>query len=244
MRSLVFLWAAFRGAHISGFTRVTVISEHFSGCEYFSRIEVIFSEASFLAHRLFTTPASRVVTLGPFFSSSTRPTLSSVRNSSLTSVWESIVAHGSVFDRSSFTSSTDTVTLIASISLFEVLCLGEEFSSGSEEDALWCRFRPLVLELGRSRFSRASYTGRCSHIRAKSVVNLPKSALNFTTADCMLSSWPGGWFFWLSGPEFWPSGRTGAVISMPGWVFTRARHGGKLSNGKEIVRFPLTKKYI
>ena len=119
---------------------MTVTSEQFSGCEYFSRIEVIFSGASFLAHRLFTIPASCVVTLGPFFSSSMRPTLSSVSNSSLTSVCESIAAPGSLFERSSYTSSSDAVTLIASVSLFGVLCLGEESSSGSEEDALWRRW--------------------------------------------------------------------------------------------------------
>ena len=60
---------------------MTVTSEQSSGCEYFSRIrmEVIFSGASFLAHRLFTISASCFVTLGPFFSSSMRPALSSVR---------------------------------------------------------------------------------------------------------------------------------------------------------------------
>ena len=130
---------------------MTVTSEQFSGCEYFSRIEVIFSGASFLAHRLFTISASCFVTLGPFFSSSIRPALSSVSNSSLASVWESVVAPGSLlFNRSSFTSSSDAVMLIESTSSFDVLCRGEESSSKSEEDPLWRRFRLVVLEPARS----------------------------------------------------------------------------------------------
>ena len=73
--------------------------------------------------------------------------LSSVSNSSLTSVWASVVAHGSLLvHRSSFTSSSDAVILIASTPSFEDLCRVEESSSKSEEDTLWRRFWPLVLE--------------------------------------------------------------------------------------------------
>ena len=122
---------------------MTVTSEQFSGCEYFVRSELIFSGASFLAYRLLTISANCFVTLGPFFSSSVRPALSSVSNSSLTSVWESVVAPGSLrFNRSSFRSSSDAVTLIATTSSFEVLCRGEDYSSESAEDTLWRRFRP------------------------------------------------------------------------------------------------------
>ena len=101
---------------------MTVSSKQFSGGEYFSRIEVIFSGASFLAHRLFTTAASCFVTLGPFFLSLIRPALGLVSNSSLTSVWPSVVAPGLLLvHRSSFASS-DAVMLIASTLSFEDLC--------------------------------------------------------------------------------------------------------------------------
>ena len=102
-----------------------------------------------MAHRSFTIAASCFVTLGPFFSSSIRPALSSVSNWSLTSVWTSVVATRLV-PKSSFTSSSDAVILIASASFFEDLCRAEESSSKSEEDTLWRRFRPLVLEPGMS----------------------------------------------------------------------------------------------
>ena len=106
---------------------MTVTFEHFSGCEYFARIGVIFSGASFLAHHLLTISANCFVFWGPFFSSSVRPALSSVSNSSLTSVWESVIAHGSLrFNRNSFRSSSDAVTLIAPVSSLEVLCRAEE----------------------------------------------------------------------------------------------------------------------
>ena len=243
MRRSAFLWAAFNGAQISGFTCVTVTSEQFSGGEYFSIIEVIFSGASFLAHRLFTIAASCFVTLGPFFSSSIRPALSSVSNLSLTSVWASVDAPGSLLvHRSSFTSSSNAVMLIASTLSFEDLCRTEESSSKSEEDTLWRRFRPLVLEHGGPRFSHALGMGRCSQIWPKWVVSLPKLALNFTNAACILSSWPCGWFIWLSSPKFSPSGGTGAIVSVLGCVsssvLVRAR---KLAKGEEIVRVTTTK---
>ena len=186
----------------AGFTRVTVTSEQFSSGEYFSIIEVIFSGASFLAHCLFTIVPSCFVTLGPFFSSSIRPALSSVSNSSLTSVWASVDAPGSLLaHRSLFTSSSDVVMQIASISSFEDLCRTEESSSKSEEDTLWHRFRPCG-----PRFSRASGMGRCSQIWPKWVVSLPKSALNFPNAACILSLDPVGRLFGSVAQNFRPVG--------------------------------------
>lgn len=66
------LSAAFRGAHISGFTRAIDMSSQFSGCGCFPRMLVIFSEFSLLPHRLMAISASCCCTFGPFLSSSCR----------------------------------------------------------------------------------------------------------------------------------------------------------------------------
>ena len=107
------------------------------------------------------------MTLRPFFLLSIRPVLSSVSNSSLMSVWASVVSPGLLLvHRSSFTSS-DAVMLIASTSSFEDMCQVEESSSKSKEDTLWHCFRPLELELSGSRFSCVSGMGRCTQIQPK-----------------------------------------------------------------------------
>ena len=67
-----FLFAAFRGAHISVFTRAIDMSSQFSGCGCFPRMLVLFSEFSLLPHRLMAISASCCCTFGPFLSSSCR----------------------------------------------------------------------------------------------------------------------------------------------------------------------------
>ena len=122
---------------------MTVTSEQFSGCAYFSKILVILSGTSLLSHRLLTISASCWVTLGPVFASSVRTALSSVSSSSLGTA----AAPGSVGSvifrpRRLFTSSSEDVTLIASRSSFDVRRLGDLSSESATKDALWRRLRP------------------------------------------------------------------------------------------------------
>ena len=66
------LLAAFRGAHISGFTRAIAMSSQFSGCGCFPGMLVILSEFNLLPHGLIVISTSCCCTFGPFVSSSCR----------------------------------------------------------------------------------------------------------------------------------------------------------------------------
>ena len=162
----------------------------------------IFSrERVFLAHRLFTIAASCFVTLGSFFSSSIRPVLSSVRNSSLTSVWASVVAPSSLLvHRSSFTCLLPMPWCWWRLHHALKTCAGLRNLPQSPKRTHCGAVFGLWYLSPVGQFSRASGMGRCSQIWPKWVVSLPKSALNFTNATCILSSWPGGSFIWLSSP--------------------------------------------
>lgn len=99
----------------------------------------------FLAYHLFTISASCFMTLGPFFSLTMRPGLSSMsnyNNSSLMSAWESVVVPGSRwFNRSSFRSSSKAAMNLlkvqwghigAGFGLWQFSLVGHEFSTHLE----------------------------------------------------------------------------------------------------------------
>ena len=132
-RKSAFLLAAFKGAHISGFTRPMAMSSQFSGCGCLPRmlLLLILSDCGFMPHRLITISASCCCTFGSYVSSSCREATSSVSNSSspATSVLSGAVARagGSASSCATFSSSV-ALTLRQSSSLLD-LRLGSFSSS-------------------------------------------------------------------------------------------------------------------
>ena len=121
-RKSAFLLAAFKGAHISGFTRAIDMSSQFSGCGCFPRMLVILSGFSLLPHRLIAISASCCCTCGPFLSSSCREATSSLSNSSLPVAFclSVTVAQTGGSARSCATSSSEACTLMQSSSFLDM----------------------------------------------------------------------------------------------------------------------------
>ena len=112
-----FLLVAFRGAHISGFTRSIDMSSQFLGSGCFPRMLVTFSEFSLLPHRLMAISASYCCTFGPFLSSSCREATSSLSNSSSPVVFclmVTVAAQTGGSASSCATSSSEACTLMQS----------------------------------------------------------------------------------------------------------------------------------
>ena len=136
-RKSAFLLAAFKGVHISGFTRPMAMSSQFSGCRCLPRMLLILSDCSFVPHRLIAISASCCCTFGPFVSSSCREATSSVSNSSslTTSVLSGAVARAGGSASSCATSSSSVAcTLRQSSSLLDLRRDSFSCSEGSSEE--------------------------------------------------------------------------------------------------------------